>query len=164
MALFLMLHEMKITNLREHPEFIPTLAVWQHNQWAYLNPGDSVEGRIASLTAQSKSDEIPQTFVAFSGDTLLGSAALIPHDMETRMELSPWLASVFVAVEQRNKGIGAELVRRVMKESALLGHETIYLFTPDRESFYTRLGWSLLERTEYRGHQVTIMTAISTAP
>jgi hypothetical protein len=27
-------------------EFIPTLARWHHEEWAYLRPGDSLEARV----------------------------------------------------------------------------------------------------------------------
>ena len=143
---------MKIVNLKEHAEFIPTLAVWHHDQWGYLNPDGSIEKRIFSLT-----------FVAVSGDSLLGSASLVPHDMETRMELSPWLASVYVADEHRKRGTGSKLVKHVVREANTFGHRTIYLFTmSDRENFYTRLGWSLFERTDYHGYPVAIMSIETT--
>ena len=148
---------MEIADLKEYKEFIPTLAEWHHRQWAYLNPGDSVERRISELEAESESDGIPKTFVAVSGDTLLGSASLLPHDMDIRMDLSPWLASVYVAAEHREKGIGTALILHVMGEAKNLGYRTIYLYTPDREALYARLGWSLLERVVYHGHQMPIM-------
>ena len=71
---------------------------------------------------------------------MVGSASLIAQDMDTRPELSPWLASVYVAAEHRRQGIGSALVRRVAQEAAALGVETLYLFTPDQEHFYARLG------------------------
>ena len=150
---------MEIVNLKEHAEFIPTLAAWHYEQWSYLYTDDSVEKRIAALKDELESDGIPETFVAFSGNTPFGSASLIPHDMETRMELSPWLASVFVAPEFRDGRIGSALVRHVVKEAGRLGYRTIYLFTTDdRLAFYSRLGWSILEKTEYHNQQVHIMS------
>jgi GNAT superfamily N-acetyltransferase len=149
---------MKITTLKEHPEYIPTLAKWHYDQWAYLNPGGTLEGRIRFLAAQMDSDNIPKTFVAIAGDTLLGSASLVPHDMETRMELTPWLASVYVATEQRKQGIGSALVRHVVQEAGRRGYQTLYLFTPDQQALYAGLGWTTLEVDEYRGHEVDIMT------
>ena len=148
---------MEIVNLKERPEFIPTLAEWHHNEWAPLNPGGSIEKRIASLEAESESDDIPKTFVAVSDGAVLGSASLVEHDMHTRTELSPWLASVYVAAEHRKKGIGSALVGRIVEEAASLGHRTFYLFTLDQEKLYASLGWSLLEETEFEGHRVTIM-------
>jgi hypothetical protein len=52
--------------------------------------------------------------MAFIEGALFGSAMLIAHDMDTRMELSPWLAGVFVAPKRRGCGVGAALVRRVI--------------------------------------------------
>ena len=109
------------------------------------------------LEAELESDGLDRTFVAVSGDTLHGSASLVEHDMNTRMDLSPWLASVYVAAEHRKKGIASALVRRIVEEATSLGHRSFYLFTPDQEKLYAGLGWSLLEETEFEGHQVTIM-------
>jgi len=108
---------MQIGYLADHAAFVPTLARWHHAQWSYLSPGDSVERRIAGLRKQSGRRQIPTTFVAYdttkAGDkVLIGSASLIAQDMDTRPELSPWLASVYVAAEHRRQGIGSSLVRR----------------------------------------------------
>jgi GNAT superfamily N-acetyltransferase len=153
---------MEIKKLKDHPEYIPTLAKWHYDQWAYLSPGASLERRISFLASQIESDDIPETFVAVLGNTLLGSASLVPHDMETRMELTPWLASVYVATEQRKQGIGSALVRHVVREAARRGYQALFLFTPDQQALYASLGWSTFEKTEYRGYDVEIMT-INTA-
>ena len=148
---------MEIVNLKEHPEFIPTLAGWHYDQWAYLNPGDSVARRISLFETELEADGLDRTFVAVSGDTLLGSASLVEHDMRTRMDLTPWLASVYVAAEHRKKGVGSTLVRHIVEEATKLAHRTLYLFTPDQEKLYASLGWSLIEETEFQGDHVTIM-------
>ena len=77
--------------------------------------------------------------------------------MDTHMDLSPWLASLYVIPIYRSRGVGSALVHRVIKEAEALGVETLYSFTPDREGFYIRLGWSTVERIEYRGYGVAIM-------
>jgi GNAT superfamily N-acetyltransferase len=120
--------------------------------------------------------QIPTTFVALAvagewsagahlseaqapTEVILGSASLIAHDMDTRPDLSPWLASVFVAEQHRGKGIGTALVRRVVQEAGMLGVANLYLFTtPDMYGFYARLGWTLIEHTHYRGYRQIVMT------
>jgi N-acetylglutamate synthase-like GNAT family acetyltransferase len=77
--------------------------------------------------------------------------------MDTRPKLSPWLASVYVAAEHRCQGIGSALVRRVVEEAAALDVQRLYLFTPDQERFYARLGWSVIERCTYRGYPQVVM-------
>lgn len=148
---------MHIGYLADHPEFISTLARWHHEEWAYLRPGDTVEARLARLRDECGRGEIPTVFVAFSADTLLGSAMLVAHDMDTRMDLTPWLAGVFVAPDYRRRGIGSALVGRVVECAAQLGVRRLYLYTPSAERMYSRLGWSAVERTSYRGAEVVVM-------
>jgi N-acetylglutamate synthase-like GNAT family acetyltransferase len=78
--------------------------------------------------------------------------------MDTRMDLSPWLAGVFVAPDHRRCGIGAALVQRIIDEAKALGVQRLYLYTPSAEHFYSRLGWALVEHTSYRGANVTVMS------
>lgn len=104
----------------------------------------------------SDDDLIPSTFIA-KENNLMGSASIIEQDMDTRPELTPWLASVFVAPEYRNNGVGSSLVKHIMQTAKQAGIEKLYLFTPDRETFYEKLGWQVLSREIYRGHSVTVM-------
>ncbi len=149
---------MLIDYLSDHLEFVDTLAQWHHKEWAYLRPGDTLEARITRLRADCGREEIPTVFVAVSGGTLLGSAMLIDHDMDTRMDLSPWLAGVFVAPDHRRQGIGSALVRRVVECATTLGVTRLYLYTPSAERLYSKLGWSALERTIYQGVNVMVMS------
>jgi GNAT superfamily N-acetyltransferase len=164
------LHVMRIDYLADHPDFIPTLAHWHHDEWSYLRPGDTVEARIARLRAACGRGEIPTVFVAFSDSTLFGSAMLIAHDMDICMDLTPWLAGVFVAPDYRRRGIGSALVGRVVECAARLGVRRLYLYTPSAAQMYSRLGWSAVERTGYRGADVLVMSrdvrpeATATAP
>ena len=149
---------MTIEYLADHPEFLPVLAEWQHGEWGHIRPGDTVEARMARLQASIGRDRIPLTVLALANGKLLGSASLIRHDMDTRLELSPWLAGVFVAPEHRGQGIGAQLVRRIMGEAGALHVSILYLYTVHSEAFYSNLGWSLLEHCDYRKQKIAIMT------
>lgn len=109
------------------------------------------------MQAYLNDDFIPSTWFAEDNATLLGSAAIIESDMETHPTLTPWMASVFVAPEHRGKGVGSALVKHVVASAREAGHNAIYLFTPDQEALYTKLGWKTLQADTYRGCQVTIM-------
>ena len=149
---------MTIEYLADHPEFLPILAQWQHGEWGHLRPGDSLEARTTRLRAEGERDRIPLTVVAHENGEALGSASLIQHDMDTRLELSPWLAGVFVGTGHRRHGIGAQLVRRIMAEAARLKVPILYLYTVHSENFYASLGWALQEHATYREQKVAIMT------
>jgi predicted N-acetyltransferase YhbS len=144
--------------LADHPEYVETVALWHHGEWAYLRPGDTLEKRLVRLRADCGRQDIPITYVATESGEVLGSAMLIAHDMDSHMEWTPWLAGVFVAQQKRATGIGAALVRHVMRAAADLGISVLYLYTPKAEPFYTRLGWTVIERTFYRGTNVTVMS------
>ena len=147
-----------IEYLADHPGALPTLAQWQHAEWGHTRPGDTVEARKARIESWCNRDRIPLAVVALDHGEVLGSASLVAYDMETRMELTPWLAAVFVGEPYRRKGIGAELVRRIMAEAGKLEVSLLYLYTVHSEKFYAALGWTLLEHTSYREQKVAIMT------
>ena len=149
---------MEIIYLADRPEWLQTLAGWHHGQWSHYNPGDTLQKRVHRMQSHLGRRRIPTTFVAVSGSALWGSASLVEHDMHDRVELSPWLASVYVAPEHRRQGVGSALVNRVVTEAQQLGFATLYLFTPDQENLYSRLGWNVLERTRYMGLPAVIMS------
>jgi len=146
-----------IVDLRAVPHCIPLLAQWHHVQWAHLNPGRTLEDRIASMQRRLGDALIPSTWVAVENEVVMGSASLVDSDMETHPELTPWLASVFVAPEFRRRGIAAQLVRRVMQEAQQGGIHTLYLFTPDQQKLYASLGWTRLADEIFHGDTVTLM-------
>lgn len=147
----------RLVRLADCPAFVPTLATWVQQTWGRLTPNITYEMRIIEFTKRTTLQPLPQTFVAVEKETPVGMASLVAHDMLTRMDLSPWLAAVYVVPKSRNMGVGSSLVRAVMQEANVLGLNRLYLFTPDQMRFYRRLGWQALEPASYRGEQVTIM-------
>ena len=148
---------MKIDYLADHRKHIPQLAGWLHAQWGYLHENDSVERRAARLESRTTRGGVPVTFVAVDGETLLGSASLVDDDLETRPELTPWLASVYVAPEHRGRGVASALVRRVVDEARDSGVSRLYLWTTDQERLYARLGWMPVERMRFEGEDIVVM-------
>jgi GNAT superfamily N-acetyltransferase len=144
--------------LADHEEFVATLVQWHHKEWAYLRPGDTIEARTRRIRNACGHQQIPTAFVAFTGTELLGSAMLIAHDMDTRLEFSPWVAGVFVAPIHRGKGIGTALVKRTVEEASILKVPRLFLYTPGAEEFYVRLGWQSLERPRYHEVDVVVMS------
>jgi predicted N-acetyltransferase YhbS len=122
-----------------------------------MSPDTTLETLCREFEGRMVPGQIPEMFVAVENGEPVGTASLVVHDLAERKDLSPWLAAVYVAPEFRNRGIGSALVRTVMNEALVLGVEEFYLFTPDKASFYSRLGWKVLEHRERRGEDVTVM-------
>ena len=149
---------MQIEYLADRKELLPELAELHFAEWGQFRPGQSVKDRIDGLERCSGKAKIPSTVVATDGRELIGSAMLVTHDMSTRNDLSPWLAGVFVKPPYRKSGIATKLIERIEQEAAALETPVLFLYTDKESEFYARRGWKLLERCEYKGLQVAIMT------
>lgn len=150
---------MQISTLKNSPHHLMTLAEWHHAEWSYLNPQRSFDERVQEMREDFAGEVIPTTYIAEDNNgRLMGSASILADDMSSHPELTPWLASVYVDASQRGKGIGSLLVRRVMQHAQDNGIKRLYLYTPDQEQLYARLGWQLFSREPYNGTPVTIMT------
>ena len=119
---------MNIINLQEEPQQIGQLVEWHHNEWSYLNPDGSIEERTERMKRYLEPDFVPSTFIGKDNDALIGSVAVVKHDMDTHEELSPWLASVYVSAGHRKHGYGGLLVRQ--RACFLSGIEGNRLFDP----------------------------------
>jgi predicted N-acetyltransferase YhbS len=148
---------MQFININTQPEHIPEVAEWLFKEWGHLSPGSTLEQRIQRLQERGRDTELPVTFIAVEDGQAVGTVSLVPHDMEIRMNLTPWMASVFVKPEARGRGIGSQLVTFAEEEARRRGISPLYLFTPNKQRMYARLGWTAIEEVEYRGERVTIM-------
>lgn len=148
---------MNIAYLADHTEVIPILAQWFYKEWAYLHPGKTLADVEQLIGERINTNKIPLALVAFDNRELLGTVCLKVHDMDTRLDLSPWLAGLYVSAPWRRQGIGATLVSAIEKEARELGVERLYLHTPESETFYSKLGWQVKERPQYHGYPVSLM-------
>src|SRR5262249_29057656 len=154
---------MQIEYLADYPEHISQLAQLHFKEWSYLRPGESLDERTVMLGAGCERNTIPTVVVGLKDEKLLGSAMLLAQDMDSHPQLTPWLAGVLVKPEHRKRGIGSALVMRIEAEARSLGVSTLYLYTPQAESLYRRLGWSAIERCEYRNTDVVVMSKLLTS-
>jgi GNAT superfamily N-acetyltransferase len=154
----MMMSSVLIAYLADYPHFLPVVADWIFDEWGAEMAGSTFESVHSEFSQHLNRDCIPLTTLALVEGQPVGTASIFMHDMDTRMELFPWLAAVYVLPEFRGQGIGSQLVKAIEETGKRLQVERLYLFTPDREAFYARLGWSLLELAEYRNHTNVIMT------
>ena len=82
---------LQILPLKECQEAIPLVAKWRFDQWGHEIPGSSLEMFAQFLYNGLRDDTLPQTWIAFSDDRVIGAASLAERDMHTRQDLSPWL-------------------------------------------------------------------------
>jgi len=151
--------QLRIKYLVEHVDVIPLLAMWMYEEWGLRTPFASIDQEIRRLNLHLNTDRLPLTLVAFSESRAVGTVSLVNYDMETRMDLTPWLASLYVTPEARGEGVGEVLLESAEEKAAALGVEALYLWTStaDREQFYRDRGWVSQETAVFREQTVTIM-------
>ncbi|MFC0270906.1 GNAT family N-acetyltransferase [Metabacillus herbersteinensis] len=86
-------------------------------------------------------DEIPRFYIALLNEAIIGTYALIRNDLNSRQDLYPWLACLYVDPEHRGKRIGSRLLEHAIQETASKGFKKLYL-TTDLEGYYEKYGWT----------------------
>jgi len=148
---------MQIDFLADYPQYVDTLAPPLLAHWRFALPEDTLAVRRGKLVAHLNRSELPIAWVAHEDGLAYGTAALRAHDLDVRMDLTPWLGGVFVLPAFRQRGIGSALCSIVARHAASLGAPTLFLFTLDQQALYERLGWRRIENTVWRGFGAVIM-------
>lgn len=133
----------QISYLIDCPQHVPQLTQWMFEEWDVMLGEKTTEPRIKKLNAHMNRDQLPIAWVAHAEGRLLGSAALRVHDIEGYEHLTPWLGGVFVGPQFRRRGIGAELCTTVENAARSRGVQTLYLFTLDKQAWYSQQGWTV---------------------
>jgi GNAT superfamily N-acetyltransferase len=93
------------------------------------------------IHSAAASSDLPRFYAAVEKEKIIGTYALLRNDINSRQDLCPWLACLFVDKEHRGKEIGSLLLNHGLKEAGKKGYKNLYL-TSDLEGFYEKYGWS----------------------
>jgi GNAT superfamily N-acetyltransferase len=151
---------------------LPRLS-WKGWQDVYQQREQTLEDSLKNYRERMNTDRLPLTFVALHGgppsvrarlagnygaaSELVGMVSLKFHDMDPRPDLDPWLGGLFVLPEWRNRGVGAMLMYRATEEARRLNISRLYLWTHSAEGLYYKLGWQVVERSDYFGKEAVVM-------
>jgi GNAT superfamily N-acetyltransferase len=130
-------------------------ARWRAEGITVLNT--SIEAETRSMEAFVADQKHQVALVAKSDGVSLGICLLVQSEIDPNHPVSPWLAGLFVAPEHRRKGVGAILVRAIEAQARLRGASRLYLYSDDAIGFYEGLGWTVLDRTMWKGFDTALM-------
>ncbi|MEJ2571247.1 MAG: GNAT family N-acetyltransferase [Anaerolineales bacterium] len=149
---------MRIDYLADHTDVMLELASIHCTFFGRFKPDMTPESRAQALGKRSGKTSIPLTLVALDQKIPIGSVSLVEHDLDSRPDLSPWVASVVVRSDYQRQGAGTALMRRIETEAVKLGIKKLYLFTPDMEVFYRTLNWVTIGQEIFKKRfEVTLM-------
>ena len=138
------------------PDLIKQIADWYFHEW-----GISTDTTIQRLTNRSNDDVIFQLVVKKDSQTVatggLYNAVGLLKAYPRFAVFKPWVALLYTDTKNRNQGVGRVLLKQIEEDAKALGYTKIYLFTFTAESLYKRMGWTQVERVDYKGNDTVVM-------
>lgn len=150
--------ELTIEYLVDAQERLPELCQWLFDEFDHIYPDETLENRTAKMKSRLNRDRSPLTIVAHIDGKTVGTSGLVPANMESHPELSPWLSTVYISPDFRGRGYGHVLIERILEEARRLGFATLYLWTYKKEKLYESMGWKLEFREQYMGVNASVMS------
>ena len=129
----------KIIAVRDNPDYLEKAIDYFSSKWGIPRCiyQDSIS---ASMTTNNP---LPRWYLMLKGEEIIGSYGLITNDFNSRQDLWPWLAALYVEESERGKGLGGTLLKHGADEAAKLGFSSVHLFT-DHVGYYEKHGWQYI--------------------
>lgn len=147
---------LEILDLRERPDLIGHAVEWHFDGWGI--EARRTREEIAGFYRDSLDPRpVPATLIALRDRAPAGIASLRASDLfyPASAHLTPWLDSLYVDRAHRGHGVGSALCEAVARLARELGHDAIYLGTPDQQRLYERLGWRWIADDRGLGHEMS---------
>ncbi len=147
---------LNVTTIAARPDLAPLVARWIWEEWGRAK-GRPLERAVASVSARTAHTGLEQCFIVLEDGEPTATASLVTRDCETRPDLSPWLASVFVAPAYRGRGYARVLVTTVESAARTAGVPALWLITETAEQLYASLGWKAEGSIIEQGRPMVLM-------
>ncbi|MFN4309484.1 MAG: GNAT family N-acetyltransferase [Ferrovibrio sp.] len=134
-----------ISDLRDRPAFADTVAqriwaaFWRHKDVPF-------EDIRAGFARHMETDGMPFTLAAERDGMFCGTVSVIASDEPARLDLTPWIAALWVDEEARGCGVARALLDDAAMRCRALGVETLFLTArPHLRGFYESLSWRAID-------------------
>ena len=145
-------YDIKIVDLCDTPQAIPTVARWIHDEWSKFS-GRTSEQTLARFRADIECGKLPVSLVALRRDRPSGLATLREKDsVDWYPGVKPWICNVYVMKDSRGLGIASLLCKALEKVANKLDFPIVYLATEFEDSLYHRIGYKTFHILEKFGH------------
>lgn len=146
-----------IARLESGSEELRIAAQWRYD--AFLkDDGLSVADSEAQLDKIATAPEGCETaLIAHADGRVAGICLLVQHELEPLHDVTPWLASLYVAPEFRGRGLARDLIGAIEDHARRNGVRKLHLYTVDAEDLYQKYGWRVAERFVSHGIAQALM-------
>lgn len=149
---------MHLAPLQSHRYLVSEVALLLHAEWGDLPPWSDRAAVERRLVNSSGDAVFPYAFIALAEDgQFAGTASVKLRELEGHSDKEHWLGEVFVRKDMRGRGLGTLLVNEGVRYAFGAGAAALYLYTPDQQALYARLGWHECGEEAVNSEMVTIM-------
>ena len=132
-----------IISVRDCPEYLDRAVQYLSSKWniAYEVYRDCISH---SVTTDSP---LPRWYLLINDSSnnskIVGCFGLIVNDFNSRQDLWPWIAALYVEESERGQSLGGMMLAHGITESRRLGFNKLYL-TTDHIGYYEKFGFAYL--------------------
>lgn len=129
---------MKVMSVRENPEYADIAIEYFQKHWATDESKAVYEDCINHCI--NAANPLPQWYLLYDNDKIIGCAGLITNDFISRMDLYPWFCALYIEEENRGNAYGALLIEKAKSDAKKAGFAKLYLCT-DHIGYYEHYGF-----------------------
>lgn len=137
------IEQVEIVNLLDDKKHLEEVSEWIWKEWSEKK-GAKKEDVLYRSKHSLGYNQVPQMYIAKYNEEIIGVVSIWRNDLTARQDLYPWMATLIIKPEYRNKGVGKKLQEKCIEECRRLKYDNLYLIT-EHENYYEKTGWEFLE-------------------